>query len=69
MGRKVQYGKHVFSADLEHCPVCNGSMRWAEVAKTESVARRLMAKLGLAPHPPPARPATLLAQLSLPFDN
>jgi hypothetical protein len=44
-----------------------GTMRWAEVAKTESSARRLMAKLGLAPHPPPTRPATPLGQLSLPL--
>jgi hypothetical protein len=67
--RKAQYEKHIFSADLERCPICSGTMRWAEVAKTESAARRLMAKLGLAPHPPPERQATPLGQLSLPFDN
>jgi hypothetical protein len=60
---------HIFSADFERCPVCNGTMRWAEVAKTESAASRLMAKLGLAPHPPPTRPATPLGQLNLEFDN
>jgi hypothetical protein len=60
---------HIFSADLERCPMCNGTMRWAEVARTESAARRLMAKLGLAPQPPPARQATPLGQLSLPFDS
>jgi hypothetical protein len=60
---------HIFSADLERCPVCGGSMRWAEVAKTESAASRLMVKLGLAPHPPPARQATPLGQLSLEFYN
>jgi hypothetical protein len=42
-------------------------MRWAEVAKTERAALRLMAKLGLAPHPPPDTPATPLGQLSLQF--
>jgi hypothetical protein len=67
--RKVQYENHSFSADLERCPLCNGTMRWAEVARTESAARRLMAKLGLAPHPPPTPPAAPLGQLSLPFDN
>jgi hypothetical protein len=49
--------------------LCGGSMRWAEVAKTESAASRLMVKLGLAPHPPPARQATPLGQLSLEFYN
>jgi hypothetical protein len=41
------------------------TMRRAECARTESAARRLMAKLGLAPHPPPTPPATPLGQLSL----
>lgn len=58
---------HLFAADLEKCPRCGGAMRWAEVAKTERAALRLMAKLGLAPHPPPATPATPLGQLSLQF--
>jgi hypothetical protein len=60
---------HIFAADLECCPRCGGAMRWAEVAKTTRAALRLMAKLGLAPHPPPAAPATPLGQLSLQFDN
>jgi hypothetical protein len=60
---------HIFAADLERCPRCGGAMRWAEVAKTERAALRLMAKLGLAPHPPPDAPATPLGQLSLQFDN
>ena len=30
----------IFAADLERCSRCNGPMRWAEVAKTESAARR-----------------------------
>src|SRR5690606_29758254 len=49
--------------------ICGGAMRWAEVAKTERAALRLMAKLGLAPHPPPGAPVTPLGQLSLQFDN
>src|SRR5690606_18903842 len=58
---------HIFAADLECCPRCGGAMRWAEVAKTKRAALRLMAKLGLAPHPPPDTPATPLGQLSLQF--
>jgi hypothetical protein len=60
---------HIFLADLEHCPKCNGPMRWAEVAKTDGAARRLMAKLGLAAQPPPTGRPTPLGQLSLPFGN
>jgi len=60
---------HIFAADLEQCPRCGGPMRWAEVAKTERAALRLMAKLGLAANPPPATPATPLGQLSLQFGN
>jgi hypothetical protein len=60
---------HIFAASLECCPKCNGPMRWAEAAKTTRAALRLMAKLGLAPHPPPNTPATPLGQLSLPFGN
>jgi len=60
---------HIFLADLEHCPKCNGPMRWVEVAKTEGAARRLMAKLGLAAQPPPTGRPTPLGQLSLPFGN
>jgi len=35
---------HIFAADLERCPQCGGSMRWAEIAKTARAALRLMAK-------------------------
>src|SRR5690606_6476848 len=60
---------HIFAADLESCPQCGGPMRRAEVAKTARAALRLMAKLGLAPHPPPGAPVTPLGQLSLQFDK
>lgn len=58
---------HVFGADLELCPKCGGPMRFAEVAKTENAARRLMVKLGLAPHPPPPAPRAPLGQLCFRF--
>lgn len=48
---------HVFRADLENCPRCGGPMRWLEAVATREAAARLLAKLGLAPQPPPAAPA------------
>jgi hypothetical protein len=60
---------HVFLADLEHCPKCQGPMRWAEVASTPKAASRLMAKHGLAPQPPSMRQQAPLEQLRLPFDT
>jgi hypothetical protein len=41
----------------------------AEAAKTESAAPGLMAKLGLAPQPPPDMPVIPLGQQSLPFES
>ena len=38
-------------------------------ATVDNHKARLMAKLGLAPHPPPGAPVTPLGQLSLQFDN
>lgn len=62
--------KHVFAADLDHCPRCGGPMRWLEAATAEDAIARLMAKHGLAPRPPPrSRPAPVpcAQQLTLPF--
>ena len=60
---------HVFAADLETCPSCGAAMRFAEVARTENAARRLIAKLGLVPRSPPTMPAPSPGQLNLPFVN
>jgi hypothetical protein len=60
---------HIFAADLDSCPKCGGPMRWAEVAKTRTAALRLMAKQGLAAHPPPEAPRTPFGQLSLRFGS
>jgi len=60
---------HIFAADLDHCPKCNGPMRWAKVAKTETAAVRLMAELGLAPQPPPVPKPVPLGQQRLPFSS
>src|SRR5206468_3947106 len=58
---------HVFRADLDHCVRCGGPMRWAEAATTRKSAARLLAKLGLAPQPPPEPRRAPLGQLALPF--
>jgi hypothetical protein len=58
---------HIFAADLEHCPQRGGPMRWANGAKTEATALRLMAQLGLARGPPPVRQHATPGQLHLPF--
>jgi len=33
--------RHVFQADLEHCPRCNGDMRWVHAATTSKDITRL----------------------------
>ena len=58
---------HVFRADVESCERCGGSMRWAEAATTQKSAARLLAKLGLAPQPPPEPRTVVPGQLALPF--
>lgn len=42
-------------------------MRWLQAAKTPEAARDLLARLGLAPRPPPVLPAKALGQLELPL--
>ena len=59
--------RHVFAADLDACARCGGPMRWVEAAATREAAGDLLARLGLAPRPPPARPFVPLGQLELPF--
>ncbi len=59
--------KHVFAADLDTCPRCGGPMRWMEAAATAEAARDLLARLGLAPRPPPAPHPPPLGQLKLPL--
>jgi hypothetical protein len=59
--------KHVFAADLDTCPRCGGAMRWVEAAATAEAARDLLARLGLAPRPPPAPKSPPFGQLALPF--
>jgi hypothetical protein len=59
--------KHVFAADLDTCPRCGGPMRWVEAAASKEAARDLLARLGLAPRPPPAPHPPPLGQLALPF--
>ena len=61
--------RHVFAADLEHCPRCGGPMRWAQVAlKTSDIARLLEAH-GLDAQGPPVSkpPPPPKGQLQLPF--
>ena len=58
---------HVFQADLDRCPRCGGAMRWLEAATTREASARLLAKLGLAPQPPPAPNRAPPGQLDLPF--
>ena len=58
---------HVFRADLDTCDRCGGPMRWAEAATTRRSAARLLAKLGLAPQPPPEPRPMVPGQLTLPF--
>jgi hypothetical protein len=59
--------RHVFKADLDTCRRCSGPMRWVEAAASRDAARNLLARLGLAPRPPPASHAPPLAQLKLPL--
>jgi len=42
-------------------------MRWLEAATTEQAATSLLAKLGLAPQPPPTPPPVSFWQLRLNF--
>jgi len=58
---------HVFRADVETCERCGGPMRWAEAATTRRSAARLLAKLGLAPQPPPGPRPMVPGQLTLRF--
>jgi hypothetical protein len=44
---------HVFARDLDHCPRCEGPMRWIEAATTPDAIARLLAAQGLGPQPPP----------------
>jgi hypothetical protein len=59
--------QHVFRADLDTCLTCGGPMRWVEAASTRKASARLLAKLGLAPQPPPASRSDPPGQLDLPF--
>jgi len=60
--------RHVFAADLEHCPKCSGPMRWKEVALKTSDIARLMIAHGLdAQGPPEVRRSEPKGQLRLPF--
>jgi hypothetical protein len=42
-------------------------MRWLEAAATRQASERLLAKLGLAPQPPPKARSDPRGQLDLPF--
>jgi len=56
------------SGDQLLFPKLNGGpMRWLEAATTEQAATALLAKLGLAPQPPPTPPPVLFGQLRLRF--
>jgi hypothetical protein len=60
--------RHVFRADVDNCPRCGGPMRWVEAATEQTAIARLLAKHGVAPHPPPERRASAFwGQLPLPF--
>ena len=59
--------KHVFAADLDTCPRCSGPMRWLAAAASKDAARDLLARLGLAPRPPPIAHPPPLGQLELPL--
>jgi hypothetical protein len=60
--------KRVFATELDSCPQCGGSMRWAEIATKPSDITRLMTQQGLAARPPPAPlPLPVPEQLSLLF--
>jgi len=58
--------RHVFEVDVTTCPRCSGPMRWIEAATAPDAVARLLAKHGLGPRPPPARPAPF-GQLRLAF--
>jgi len=58
---------HVFRADLDTCVRCGGPMRWLEAATTVQAAAALLAKLGLAPQPPPTPTQVSFGQLRFGF--
>jgi len=60
--------RHVFGEDLATCPHCSGPMRWLEAATAPDAIARLLAKHGLGPRPPPAKPAPI-GQLRLAFSK
>jgi hypothetical protein len=45
--------RHVFKIDVNVCPLCEGRMRWLEIATTPDDIARLLAREGLGPRPPP----------------
>jgi Putative transposase/Transposase zinc-binding domain len=60
--------RHVFAADLEHCPKCSGPMRWSTIAtKTSDIARLMLAHGLEAQAPPEVKRAEPKGQLRLPF--
>ena len=60
--------RHVFAADLEHCPKCSGPMRWSTIAtKTSDIARLMLAHGLEAQGPPEVKRAEPKGQLRLPF--
>jgi hypothetical protein len=48
----------VFAIELLVCPRCGGPRRILGAVTEPAAVRRLLAALGLAAHPPPARPVT-----------
>ncbi len=49
--------RHVFQIDVSTCPACGRRMRLLETATSPEAVARLLARQGLAPRPPPPRPA------------
>ena len=60
--------RHVFEIDVATCVRCGGVTRWLEAATTPESIRRLLAKHGLGPRPPPNARAPH-GQLRLAFIN
>jgi hypothetical protein len=58
--------RHVFREDVDICPNCGGAMRWIQVAISHEQIAEGLARLGLAPRPPPNLIA-LPGQLSFQF--
>jgi hypothetical protein len=59
--------RHVFQADLEHCPRCNGAMRWVHAATAPKDIARLLAEHGLGARAPPRPMSSPSGQLRLAF--